>query len=135
MDLIARGEEHSTLGVTARAAASAQGYRLSVDPEPEQVSFIRSDQFSFILRGIPSIVIGGGYKARDKKIDAAALRDEFMKNNYHQPSDQTNLPMDFAGAADLTRVNLRMLWDVANSQNPPSWKPNDFFSNKFPHAR
>jgi Peptidase family M28 len=134
-DLIARGEEHSTLGTMARVAASAHGYRLSVDPSPEQVSFIRSDQFSFIQRGVPSIVIGGGYKARDKKIDAAALVDEFMKNNYHQPSDQTNLPMDFAGAADLARVNLRVLLDIANAQNPPSWKAKDFFGDKFPRAR
>jgi hypothetical protein len=58
LDLIARGEQHSSLGVLARTAATATGYRLSPDPEPEEVAFIRSDQFSFIQRGVPSIVIG-----------------------------------------------------------------------------
>jgi hypothetical protein len=134
-DLIARGEQHSTLGSSARTAAAAQGYRLSPDPSPEQVSFIRSDQFSFIQRGVPSIVIGSGYKARNKKTDLAALREEFLTKHYHQPSDQANLPMDFAGAADLARVNLRLLWDVANAPAPPSWKSKDFFSAKFPRAK
>lgn len=133
-DLIARGEQHSSLGANVRAAAAAQGYRLSPDPLPQEVAFIRSDQFSFIQRGIPSLVIGSGHTARDKKVDAAALRDDFLKKHYHQPSDQTNLPMDFAGAADLARVNLRVLWDVANATARPTWKRNDFFSTKFPRA-
>lgn len=130
-DLIARGEEHSTLGTTARAAASAHGYRLSADPAPEQVSFIRSDQFSFIQQGVPALVLGGGSRARDKNIDANELRADFVKNHYHQPSDQTNLPMDFAGAADLARINLRMLLDIANAPTAPAWKSKDFFGEKF----
>ncbi len=134
-DLIARGAEHSTLGVVARSAAAAHGYRLSPDPSPEEVSFIRSDQFSFIRRGVPSLVLVSGYKARDKSIDAMALRTEFMKKHYHQPTDQVGMPMDFAGAADLARVNLRLLWEVANTPAPPSWKPKDFFGSKFPRAR
>jgi hypothetical protein len=134
-DLIARGEQHSTLGTVARKAAAAHGYRLSADPSPEEVAFIRSDQFSFVQRGVPSLVIDGGYKSRDKKIDAAAMRDDFLKNHYHQPSDETDLPMDFAGAADLARVNLRLLLDVANSATAPSWKHKDFFESKFPRVR
>jgi Zn-dependent M28 family amino/carboxypeptidase len=134
-DLIARGEQHTTLGAVARTAAAAQGYRLSPDPTPEQVSFIRSDQFSFIKFGIPALVIGGGYKGRDKNVDVEALRADYLKNHYHQPSDQTNLPMDFAAAADLAKVNLRVVLDVANAPNAPAWKPKDFFSDKFPRAR
>jgi Zn-dependent M28 family amino/carboxypeptidase len=134
-DLIARGEQHSTLGLLARNAAAAHGYRLSPDPTPEQVSFIRSDQFSFIQYGIPALVLGGGYKARDKSVDAEAIRADFLKNHYHQPSDQTSLPMDFAGAADLARINLRIVLEVANAPNAPSWKAKDFFSGKFPRTR
>lgn len=134
-DLIARGNEHSSLGPLARAAAAATGYRLSADPSPEEVSFIRSDQFSFIQRGIPSLVLTGGYKAKSKKIDAASLRREFLKNHYHQPSDQITVPIDYAGAADLARVNLRIVLDVANTTSRPTWKPKDFFATKFPRTR
>jgi hypothetical protein len=45
------------------------------------------------------------------------------------------LPIDYAGAADLARVNLRVLLDVANASTAPNWKPKDFFSGKFPRTR
>lgn len=135
LDLIARGEEHSTLGSLARAAAAAQGYRLSPDPAPEQVSFIRSDQFSFIRRGIPALIIGSGYKARDRRIDLMALRKEFLETHYHRPSDEARLPIDYDGAADLARVNLRVIWESANAATAPSWKLKDFFGTKFSSKR
>ncbi len=134
-DLIARGEQNSTLGSIARTAASAHGYRLRPDPAPQNVSLVRSDQFSFIQRGIPSIVMTSGHKARNKSVDAGALRLDFMKNHYHQPSDDLTLPVDYAAAADLARVNLRILWSVANTTSKPQWKSNDFFAKKFPRAR
>jgi len=135
LDLIARGEQHSSLGAIARHSAAAHGYKLSPDPTPEQVSFIRSDQFSFIQRGVPSIVLGGGYIGRDRNIDVTAMRAEFLKNHYHQPSDQTSLPMDLGGAAELARINLRIVLNVANAPSAPSWKAKDFFSGKFPRDR
>jgi hypothetical protein len=54
-DFVAIGAEHSTFGAIARSAVAAQGYRLSPDATPEEVSFIRSDQFSFIRHGIPAL--------------------------------------------------------------------------------
>lgn len=130
-DFIALGEEHSSLGAVARTAIANQGYRLSPDPTPEQVSFVRSDQFSFIRQGIPSIVIGGGYRARDKQVDAVKLRQEFLQQHYHQPSDDLAGPIDFAGAADLARVNLRVVLDAANAAAKPAWKAGDFFGRAF----
>jgi hypothetical protein len=134
-DLIAYGEAHSSLGPLARTAAAAAGYRLSADPAPEAVALIRSDQFSFIQRGVPSIMLASGHKARDKNVDAGALHLDFMENRYHQPSDDLTLPVDYAGAADLAKVNLRLVLDVANTTEKPQWKPRDFFGTKFPRAR
>lgn len=131
LDFVALGEEHSTLGPLARAAAANQGYRLSPDPTPEQVSFIRSDQFSFIRSGIPSIVLTGGYQARDKQVDVAQLRRDFREHNYHRPSDDLSLPMDYGLAADLARINLQIAVDAANATARPRWKPGDFFGRTF----
>ncbi len=130
-DLVALGEQHSSLGAVARSAAGSQGLRLSPDPTPEQVSFVRSDQFSFIRQGIPSIVIGGGYQARDKRIDVAQLRREFLTHHYHSPSDDVSGGIDYAAAADLARVDLRIVTDVANAANRPTWKSGDFFGRVF----
>jgi hypothetical protein len=130
-DFVALGAKHSSLGAVARTAAAAQGYRLSGDSLPEEVRFIRSDQFAFIRRGVPAIVLNGGDTPRDPKIDLDAMRREFREAHYHQPSDDLSLPLDDGTAADLARVNLRILLDVANTQNPPRWLPRDFFGEKF----
>jgi hypothetical protein len=131
-DLIAMGEEHSTLGSAARSAAVNEGYRLSPDPAPEEVAFIRSDQFSFIRQGIPAIVLGAGQESRDSRTNAAELQREFRAKHYHQPTDDLSLPMDFEAAAGLARVDLRLLLEIANAPTRPAWKAGDFFAGKFP---
>lgn len=130
-DFVALGVEHSSLGDVARAAVAAQGYRLSPDPQPEQVAFVRSDQFSFIRQGIPAIVVNGGYKARDKAIDIAALRQDFLQHRYHQPGDDIAAPIDYATAADLARINLRIAVETANASAKPRWKKGDFLGQAF----
>jgi Zn-dependent M28 family amino/carboxypeptidase len=130
-DMVALGEQHSSLGSLARNAAASQGYRLSPDPTPEQVAFVRSDQFSFVRQGIPSIVLMGGYHARDKRSDIAQLRSEFLEKRYHQPGDDPSGPFDYATAADLARINLRLAVDVANATARPRWKSGDFLGRVF----
>lgn len=55
--LIAFGAQYSSLRVPVESAATALGYTLSEDPFPEQSLFLRSDQFSFVKRGIPSVYL------------------------------------------------------------------------------
>ena len=59
-DLVAFGAEHSTLGPVVARAAAAEGYALSPDPMPEEVVFVRSDQYMFVRQGVPSIYIDTG---------------------------------------------------------------------------
>jgi hypothetical protein len=134
-DLVALGADQTSLGNNARTAALASGYRLSPDSTPEEVSFIRSDQFSFLRQGIPSIILKSGYQARDRSINVVELQREFRKNNYHQPNDNRDVPMDFAGAADLARINMRIALDVANANSRPRWRPSSFFGNRFARPR
>lgn len=131
LDFIAYGAEHSSLGNQARRAARLQGYRLSPDPMPEEVIFIRSDQFSFIRQGVPSIYLGGGYTPRDHQVDIATLRRDFLRTHYHRPSDDLALPLDYPTAADLARVATRLALDVANTATKPAWNAGDFFGGKF----
>lgn len=134
-DLVALGGEHSTLGSAARRAAGAQGYRLAPHATPEEVAFIRSDQYSFVRSGIPAILLHTGYQPRDASIDLEALRRTFRDNHYHQPSDDTSLPIDYEAAADLARVYLRIVLEAANNTARPSWRRGDFFAEKFDSNR
>ncbi len=131
LDFVAVGAEHSTLGEIARKAAADQGYQLSPENAPEEMSFIRSDQFSFVRRGIPAIVLNGGYRARDKSLDIGEMQRQFRATHHHQPSDDLSLPADYATIADLTKVNLRLALEAANAPNRPRWKSDDFFKQTF----
>lgn len=130
-DFVAHGAPHSSLGGLARQAAAAQGYRLSADTAPEQVKFIRSDQFSFIKRGIPALVLTSGHQPRNSGVDLDEIRSQYLGSQYHQPSDDLSLPMDYPTAADLTRINLRIALAAANAASPPRWTSGDFFAEKF----
>jgi Peptidase family M28 len=134
-DLVALGAEHSSLGTLARTAVTSLGYRLSDDATPEQVSFIRSDQFSFVRQGIPAILLKSGNTPRDRDLDLEAMRRQYREVNYHQPSDDLALPIDYATAADLARANLRIMLDAANAPAAPRWQSGDFFAEKFSRAR
>lgn len=134
-DFVALGAQHSTLGSSARQAVAAQGYRLSADAAPEQVKFIRSDQFSFIRRGIPAVVLSAGYQPKNPGVDLDELRQQFLTSHYHQPSDDLSLPIDYPTAAELARINLRIALAVANAPAAPRWTQGDFFAEKFSASR
>jgi Zn-dependent M28 family amino/carboxypeptidase len=123
------------LGTFAKQAVAAQGYRLSADAAPEQVRFIRSDQFSFIRRGIPSLKLDTGYQPRDPSTDLVELRREFLSAHYHQPSDDLTLPIDYPTAADLARIDVRIVLAIASASAAPRWANGDFFAEKFPPDR
>jgi Zn-dependent M28 family amino/carboxypeptidase len=128
-DLIGLGAEHSTIGAMARSAAAAEGFELSPDPLPQEVRFVRSDQFSFVDRGIPAIHLKAGTKAVDPKIDGAKVTADFLKQTYHSRADDMTQPLDFDFAARYARVNLRLIRAIANAARRPAWLPGDFFGS------
>ncbi len=128
-DVVARGEEHSTLGAHVRAAADALGLPVSPDPQPEQVLFIRSDQLNFVREGIPSVWIQGGMKDEHGETAAnLAAASEYRKNRYHQPSDEWTPALDFESMARIARAAYLTGLSVAASPERPRWNEGDFFA-------
>jgi Zn-dependent M28 family amino/carboxypeptidase len=124
--LVAFGAEHSSLGAVTAAAASARGIALVPDPRPEEVVFVRSDQYSFVRQGVPSIFLNPG----PGDADAQAKVTEFLKGHYHRPSDQTDLPIDWQAAADFTGVEVDIVRSIADADARPTWNAGDFFAPK-----
>ena len=52
-EMSALGAEHSTLDSTVARVARRMGVTVAPDPFPQEVFFIRSDQYSFVRRGVP----------------------------------------------------------------------------------
>jgi hypothetical protein len=130
-DWVARGAEHSTLGPLISRIVREHGYLLSPDDAPEEVRFIRSDQFSFIRQGIPALHLGSGLLPRAQGPDIAVLRQTFLREHYHQPTDDLSLPLHYRGGADLVSISARLAIEIANQAARPRWNRGDFFGSKF----
>jgi hypothetical protein len=119
-----QGFAESSLGDSVRAAAKTQGVEVQTDREPEQNRFIRSDQYSFIRKGVPSLAFKLGYEFGSPE---ETIRRNWVRDIYHQPGDDTSQPVSLEAAAKFTRVISTLLQQVANDTARPSWKPDSFF--------
>jgi hypothetical protein len=130
-DVIAFGAEHSSLGEVVRRAAKEVGLELSPDPFPEQGVFTRSDHYMFVRQGIPSVFLVPGFHSSDPAVDGGAIFAGFLREHYHQPSDEVDLPIDYGAGALFTRVNYLIGLEVANADERPRWNPGDYFGRTF----
>lgn len=130
-DVVAFGAEHSSLGGTVREAAGEFGVALAPDPMPEENIFVRSDHYRFVQQGVPAVFLVTGPRARDGTTDTGATIQRFLQAHYHRPSDDLDLPIDYAAAARFTRINARIGEMLANDPQRPYWLEGDFFGTTF----
>jgi Zn-dependent M28 family amino/carboxypeptidase len=123
------GVDESDLGADARAVATSMGVALEHDPEPQRNIFIRSDQYSFIRRGIPSLSFKVGFA---KGTAEEATFRAWLKDRYHAPSDDLDQPVDKAAAASFDRLMARLLGRVADRDARPRWNDSSFFKRFAP---
>lgn len=129
-DVVLYGQEHTSLGPTARQAAAEAGLEVSPDPWPEEVMFIRQDAYPFILKGVPALYVDTGIKSPDPKVDGLARLKKWMATLYHSPKDDMNQPLDFESGARFSRFVFRLCHTVANTVDRPKWNEGDFFGKK-----
>lgn len=130
-DVVAFGAEHSSLGRAVQKAASEAGLELAADPYPDQSIFVRSDHYRFVQQGIPSIYLAIGPTAGDGVSDNRPLFEDFLKNHYHTPSDEADLPIHYFAAEKFTRINARVGEILAHEQQRPYWYADSFFGQTF----
>ncbi|HET6362121.1 MAG TPA: M28 family metallopeptidase [Gemmatimonadota bacterium] len=130
-DVVIHGAEHSTLGAIAEAAASRLDLEVTPDPVPEQMFFVRSDQYSFVKQGIPALFPFPGTKSSDPSIDAGARLQEYLVERYHKPSDDMSQPFSYEAGAIGARLNFAIGYAVAQRTERPRWNEGDFFGRTF----
>jgi hypothetical protein len=130
-DVIPIGIETSDLGDAARRVAQEMKLEISPDPYPEEVIFVRSDQYPFVKQGVPALFVIAGSKPVDPKVDVLRLQLDWIKTRYHQPTDDLGQPLDFSVGATLAEYVHRLGLDVANRTARPRWTPGNFFGEKF----
>jgi Zn-dependent M28 family amino/carboxypeptidase len=118
------GLEESDLGTRAAAIAQALGVKPIPDPEPLRNAFIRSDQYSFIKKGVPAVKMDVGFELGTPE---QKIFKDWLTNRYHAPSDDVNQPVDLQAAALYEEIVRRLLIETANDAARPQWKPDSFF--------
>ena len=129
-ELVPLGAQHSSIDTIAARAAATLDIALGPDPFPQEVFFVRSDQYSFVRRGVPSLFFFMGRRS-DSGIDAAARFGQWMRTRYHTPQDDLGQPMDFEAGARHAQLAFLTGLGIANADARPVWKPGDFFGTMF----
>jgi Zn-dependent M28 family amino/carboxypeptidase len=117
------GLDESGVGDLARAAAQEHGFTVQPDPEPLRNIFIRSDQYNFIVHGIPAVMMDVAPTTDDQK----QVRKDWLTHRYHAPSDDLQQPVDLQAAAGYEEVVRTLLIKVADDNQRPAWKENSAF--------
>ena len=124
------GAEHTTLDAIVGRVAARERIELGPDPSPEEASFVRSDQYSFVRRGVPALYLDVG-----PGVDGSARLQEWIRTRYHTPKDDLDQPMDMVSGARHAQFNFLVGLEIANADERPAWKPGDFFGRMFGPGR
>lgn len=119
-----QGLGESTLGDDIRAVCEPLGVGVQFDKEPDRNRFIRSDQYSFIKRGVPALAFKFGWLPGTPE---EAIYRAWYRDRYHAVADDLNQPVDLEGAGTFTRLLDGLLTRVANADRAPAWKAGSFF--------
>jgi Zn-dependent M28 family amino/carboxypeptidase len=122
--LIVAGIDESDMAADLRKVAVATGIEVMSDPEPERNAFTRSDQYSFIRRGIPALSLKVGFVKNSPEHE---IVKKWRTERYHGVSDDISQPVDKQAAVDFNRLYLKVVEAVANRATRPSWNDSSFF--------
>jgi Zn-dependent M28 family amino/carboxypeptidase len=122
---------NSSLDDMLGEAAARHGRVLKPNSQPEKGSFYRADHFEFSKLGVPSLYPGSGKEVIGKPPGfGMEKRNEYVANDYHQPSDEVNPAWDLSGAVDDAVLLFEVGYQVANGDKYPEWSAGTEFKAK-----
>lgn len=129
LSVVPLGAEHSSLIGNVKFATDYLGLVIETDPEPEQNRFVRSDQYSFVVSGIPALHIKYGNKTNVPGFDLDSFIKEWRAKYYHRAADGMDGIFNFAAAKTYVQLNFLISYSIANTQEKPIWNPGDLFGS------
>jgi hypothetical protein len=130
LSITALGAEHSSLATQVNQAAGYFNISVEPDPEPKQSRFIRSDQYSFVLVGVPALHVKYGRKTADGKNNLNDIVAPWREKYYHKPQDDINGVFDFEAGKKYAQLNFLIGYLVAQDTAKPTWNSGDIFEVK-----
>ena len=121
------GAEHSSIMNNVQFAANYLGLDVEKDPEPTENRFVRSDQYSFVMNGIPALHIKYGNKTKIPGFDMVAFVKQWRAKYYHQSADGLDGIFNFTAAKTYVQLNFLISYSIAQTTERPKWNAGDLF--------
>ncbi len=128
MDVVITGAGQSELEDYLRKEVEAQGRYIAPESHPEAGHYFRSDHFNFARGGVPALDAKGGidYAGKGKEY-GKKIEDDYVANNYHQPSDQFKSDWTFEGGIQDLDLLFAVGKKLAFENTWPKWKTGSEF--------
>ena len=131
LSVVPLGAEHSSLMNNVKFAATQLGLEVEKDPEPNENRFVRSDQYSFVMNGIPALHIKYGTKTNIPGFDLTAFVKQWRAKYYHQAADGLEGGIfNFTAAKTYVQLNFLISYSIAQTTERPKWNDGDLFAKK-----
>ena len=131
--IVGIGSEYSTLDSYLKETAIHLDLTVeNVPPEFNQSeAFNQSDQVSFAVAGIPSILVLEGLKNKNKsREEVLNTFIDYIVNRYHSPQDDLNQNIDYVAGAQHAEVLFDLARNIANSEESPEWNSGSPYINE-----
>jgi Zn-dependent M28 family amino/carboxypeptidase len=127
-DVVVVGWGQSELEDILARAAAAQDRVTVPEPSPEKGFFYRSDHFHFAKKGVPVLNAESGVDDRARGADWGRARSrEYLREDYHRPSDEYDPNWNLAGALEDMQLYLEIGRELASSGGFPRWRASSEF--------
>ena len=129
LSVVPLGAEHSSLMNNVKFAAGYLGLDVEKDPEPTENRFVRSDQYSFVMNGIPALHIKYGNKSDVPGFNLVDFVKQWRAKYYHQAADGLeNGIFNFTAGKTYVKLNFLISYSVAMNTERPKWNDGDIFA-------
>jgi len=128
LSVVPLGAEHSSIMGNVQFAAGYLGLDVEKDPEPNENRFVRSDQYSFVVNGIPALHIKYGNKSNVPGFDMVAFVKQWRAKYYHQAADGMDGIFNFTAAKTYVQLNFLISYSIAQTMQRPVWNKGDLFA-------
>lgn len=127
LSIVPLGAEHSSMMNNVKSAAGYLGLEVEKDPEPNENRFVRSDQYSFVMNGIPALHIKYGARSNVPGFNLTEFVKQWRAKYYHQAADGMDGIFNFAAAKTYVQLNFLISYSIAQSMERPKWNDGDLF--------
>lgn len=130
LSVVPLGAEHSSIMNNVKFAAGQLGLEIEKDPEPNENRFVRSDQYSFVVNGIPALHIKYGNKSNIPGFNLVDFVRQWRAKYYHQSADGIDGIFNFTAAKTYVQLNFLISYSIAQTAARPVWNEGDLFGVK-----